>query len=179
VATNRHVVDALTMGTGRLASGQAVIRFGLEFNVVPDPKAVAIVEVRALHPDLDLALLRIEPVDPAPSPFVPRATAADAGTPVATIGYPAEDPRNPYFVGLLFGASLGVKRVAPGEVTEARGSKLFHDCTTLGGNSGSPVLALDDGGLVGVHTDGFFLARNQAVTSSSAFDFLTVAPGAS
>src|SRR5262249_1301720 len=108
VATNRHVVDALTMGTGRLASGQAVIRFGQEFNVVPDPKAVAIVEVRALHPALDLALLRIEPVDPAPSPFVPRATAADAGTPVATIGYPAEDPRNPYFVGLLFGASLGV-----------------------------------------------------------------------
>src|SRR5262249_56779824 len=109
------------------------------------------------HQDVDFRVFRTELDSPAQSPFVPRATAADAGTPVATIGYPAEDPRNPYFVGLLFGASLGVKRVAPGEVTEARGSKLFHDCTTLGGNSGSPVLALDDGGLVGVHTDGFFL----------------------
>ena len=49
---------------------------------------------------------------------------------------------------------------------------LYHDCTTLGGNSGSPVLTLDGAHLVGIHADGMFLARNRAIAGAEALSFL-------
>lgn len=175
VATNRHVVDALTLGTGRLAAGQAELRFGQESGVVPDAPAVPIVAVLALHDHLDLCLLQIETeVALSVPPLVHSNDVVERGEQVAVIGYPSPDARNPYFIGLLFGALLGVKRAAPGEVTDVQAARLYHDCTTLGGNSGSPIVALADARLVGVHTDGYFLARNQGIAGPRVFDFLAL-----
>lgn len=172
LVTNRHVVDELSLGTGRLIPGQAEVRFGGEYGVTPDPRPVPIVEVKALHDDLDLALLQLEPTGPAGAPFRLAERPPPVETAVAAVGYPMPDPRNPKFVPLLFGDHLGVKRAAPGEVTEVRRQWLYHDCSTLGGNSGSPVVALETAALVGVHADGFYLARNHALTGTQVFDFL-------
>jgi len=171
--TNRHVVDQLSMGTGRLAPRQAAVRFGQEFGVTPDPPSVPILGVVALHPEVDLAVLEIEPGhDNVAIPTAKISTETTNGRLVAAIGYPAKDPRNPLFVDAVFGAGNGVKRVAPGEVTAIRPDFFFHDCSTLGGNSGSPIVALEDARLVGVHAEGMFLARNRAVGAGVTIDFV-------
>ena len=42
-------------------------------------------------------------------------------------------------------------------------TRILHDCTTLGGNSGSVVLDLDSGKALGLHFSGRFLTTNYAV----------------
>jgi endonuclease G len=48
-----------------------------------------------------------------------------------------------------------------------------HDCSTLGGNSGSPIVSLKTGYVVGVHREGFFLERNVAVRSNCIQSFVS------
>ncbi|MCT7341310.1 hypothetical protein N5K55_13525 [Pseudomonas aeruginosa] len=43
---------------------------------------------------------------------------------------------------------------------------LTHDCSTLGGNSGSAVLSIDGGEVVGLHFGGQFRKTNYAVKAS-------------
>jgi len=175
VVTNRHVVAALTNGTGTLARGDAELCFadGGEGTTSTAP----VVEVHATHPTLDVAVLRIEPDGAVPQPFAVSPQPPDVGQAVAAIGYPDDDPRSAGFDKLLFSDGLGVKRVAPGEVTGVHDDAFFHDCSTLGGSSGSPVVSLADASLVGVHADGWFLARNEGVVASSAHEFLLACSG--
>jgi len=49
---------------------------------------------------------------------------------------------------------------------------LFHDCSTLGGNSGSPVFQLETGRVIGIHRSGFFMYRNEAVDGASLDAFV-------
>ncbi len=84
---------------------------------------------------------------------------------VATIGYPAYDSRipEPSLMEDIFGKIYDKKRLAPGGITEVRPTLLLHNCTTLGGNSGSAVIDLDTGEALGLHFSGSFLATNYAV----------------
>jgi endonuclease G len=66
-----------------------------------------------------------------------------------------------------------VKRAALGEVLALDGSTLYHDCSTLGGNSGSPVFALDDATVAAIHFSGFFMYRNSAITAAEIAAFVT------
>lgn len=93
---------------------------------------------------------------------VPTATP-DAGT----IGYPAHDSRiaMPEEMNRIFGGTYNRKRFAPGGVSQVTETRLEHDCTTLGGNSGSVVLDLETGQALGLHFSGSFLDRNYAVRS--------------
>ncbi|MFY0575140.1 hypothetical protein ACN28S_12880 [Cystobacter fuscus] len=52
----------------------------------------------------------------------------------------------------------------------AEGERLFHDCTTLSGNSGSPLFDLSTGLVVGVHATGKFAWRNTAVSTRALHD---------
>ena len=60
----------------------------------------------------------------------------------------------------IFGDVYDKKRLAPGQVTEARPDVLLHDCSTLGGNSGSVLVDLATGEAVGSALRGP-LSRNQ------------------
>ena len=51
----------------------------------------------------------------------------------------------------LYRGEYDVKRFAPGFVTEPRSGRTTHDCTTLGGNSGSVVVDMENGKVVGLH----------------------------
>ncbi len=84
---------------------------------------------------------------------------------VATIGYPAKDARVPDqdLVRRIFGDVYEKKRLAPGQVKLVHEEDLEHDCSTLGGNSGSPVVSLGSGKAVGLHFSGVFLEANFAV----------------
>ena len=97
---------------------------------------------------------------------------------LATIGYPAFDSRNDADdQQRIFGGQYNVKRLAPGLVMQLRPATIAHDCTTLGGNSGSQVLSLKQGGAVGLHYSGVEGDENRAVRISHVMDLLGRALG--
>jgi hypothetical protein len=164
----------LTEGsTGLLAAGRAQVSFQRETGTSDLPEhTVAIEGVLRVHKSFDIALLAIPKTD-RPAVTLEAAAPAD-GVRVAVIGYPAKDEvRNPIFTAAVFGTKFGVKRAALGEVLDGSATPtLFHDCSTLGGNSGSPVFQLETCRVIGIHRSGFFMYRNEAVDGASLDAFV-------
>jgi endonuclease G len=171
VLTNHHVVSALSHGADEIDAGMAVIRFYQEYEGPEPVPSCSVLKVAAIHPSLDMALLQIEVPDTRPVLRF-ETGALPAHLMLGTIGYPYKDDRNPLFVEAIYQDKYGVKRGAVGELIAARGDTIFHDCSTLGGNSGSPVLALESAAVVGLHFAGDFMYRNGAVASPAVAEFL-------
>jgi endonuclease G len=181
--TNRHV--ALTFGQ-RTADGKfafASTPIGQPFTVSLDFREEAIptqpfeVEVAEIlyvadqdDASPDIALLRVRSIDqrPLPAPVPLFDGEPRPGQVVAAIGYPAEDPRNAYLdQARIFGGVFDIKRLAPGEIIGIHDGGIFsHDCTTLGGSSGSLVVDVETGAAAGLHFAGLYLEANYAITSS-------------
>jgi V8-like Glu-specific endopeptidase len=172
VLTNRHVLDHLSRGTMRLDKGMGVVRFQKEFGVFAADKPVAITGVDRVHPKLDAAVLRIE--RRALSQALPwQKPAPREDTDVVVVGYPAEDSsNNPLFIEQIYQNRYEVLRAAPGMIVEKHKDGFQHDCSTLQGNSGSPVLDLKTCRVVGLHTGGGFLWSNEAAAGKSLRDFV-------
>jgi S1-C subfamily serine protease len=174
LATNRHVLDHLSRGVMELDPGDAIVFFKHEYGSGMEPP-VRILRVIAFDQELDVCLLEIEAPTTAEgrAPLVFADVPAAVGDPVVAIGYPANDGRrNPAFVPAIFGDRLNVKRASPGEVIGLKKEALLHDCSTLGGNSGSPVVSITTGEVVGIHHDGTFMYANEAVDAPSARAFI-------
>jgi hypothetical protein len=135
--------------------------------------------IRLVHDDLDMALLDVEGVANS-ADLVLRISktgpAATIGHDVYVAGYPAVNP--PYGVSkqvaeLLFrdAQASGLKRVAPGKLLAVAAAmpigpnkpRLTHDASTLGGNSGSPVLDLSTHRVVALHYSGQYGVENSSV----------------
>ncbi|MGW8362208.1 trypsin-like serine peptidase [Streptomyces wedmorensis] len=181
VMTNRHVaVEFSRLDDGH---GRWTFEYGMSAQVDPAeelpvdgvPNAATapyeVVEVIGIHPDVDMALLRVEPSADGALPS-PLAVAADApasvpGRPVYVVGYPAWDGRRnePESMRRIFMDVYNVKRLQPGVATEFTpgGLVMKHDCSTLGGNSGSPVFDLTDHRVLGLHFGGRYRTGNFAV----------------
>jgi S1-C subfamily serine protease len=174
--TNHHVLTAVSAGTDVLVPGDALVDFGQEY-MSPGQPPVTIESVYAIHPDVDAVLLRLSsPVAADRKPLSWEADVVEAGQAVVAIGYPFPDSeRNPLFVERVFGSKFGVKRLAPGVISKRRADSIYHDCSTLGGNSGSPVLDMKTSRVVGLHTEGFFLSQNQAVSATALQSFVQTA----
>jgi endonuclease G len=122
---------------------------------------------------VDVALLRIatqsEDGEGAPPPIAlmthDELRAAPPGEWVTVVGYPAFDSRNDAAdQQRIFDGNFNVKRLAPGQITFLSDQPvLFHDATTLGGNSGSVVFDLSTGKAAGLHFGGIQGQRNEAV----------------
>ena len=182
IVTNRHVAAEFAerqgdgfrfrRGFDRAHPVGARIDF-LEEIDNPAALELAITEILYLAPAHapDVALLRLAPSTGAAleTPPIPLARGRlDATAPVAVIGYPAEDRANPdrRLMDQLFGGVYEKKRLAPGLVLDEEAGILHHDCTTLGGNSGSVVLDLSTGEAAGLHFAGIFLRANLAVPAT-------------
>ncbi|GAB2689883.1 DNA/RNA non-specific endonuclease [Thalassiella azotivora] len=177
VVTNRHVALLFARGTGTDVSlrtapdgrpYQVRVDFAEEHGLarsleVPVSRVLYVADDDDSSPDLAVLELTGEPAQLPPP--VPLAEAdPPAGAVVATVGYPAEDPRNDAAdQARLFGGVFDVKRLAPGEVVTATDAGFTHDCTTLGGSSGSVVLDVASGAAVGLHFAGRYLDANYAV----------------
>jgi endonuclease G len=94
------------------------------------------------------------------------------GREVAVVGYPALDTRNDLQIqNTVFRGLFNVKRLQPGKVGEPAGIRSFgrqvmsltHDCSTLGGNSGSAVVDVQHGTVLALHFAGSYLVANYAV----------------
>lgn len=172
IATNRHVLAALTSGSEVLGPATARVVFQQEGEPNDKKHIVAIDGVAAIHPKLDMVLLRLAGTG-RPAVTISKDAAKDENR-VVVIGYPARDEaNNPLFLAGVFGGLFGVKRAALGEVLDGTDTpSLFHDCSTTQGNSGSPVFDLLTGQVVGIHRAGFFMYRNEAVDGAALAAFV-------
>ncbi len=193
IVTNRHVADVFARLDRN--SSTFVFRPGLISGLVSSDVDFLEEENRldsAEHPvtsilwiappdEADVAFLRVS--RGAGSPPLPRpidlADEITPGAPIAAIGYPARDPsiRDQDLVIAIFGDDVyEKKRFAPGRVMSVDGNRLKHDCSTLGGNSGSVLLDFKTGKAVGLHHGGLVNdSANLAVTASHVRALLTSA----
>jgi len=181
VMTNRHVAAEFTSprGNGRWGITPGM-RPRIDFREEFGGSDAAEFEIRSLigiHGRLDMALFRVatqggsdgKAVLPPPLPIAVRPERAGSlpGRNVYVVGYPAWDGRrnDPEPMQRLFSNIYNVKRLQPGRVKRyPAGQREFtHDCSTLGGNSGSCVVDLESHQVLGLHFGGRYLQENQAV----------------
>ncbi|MEM7226309.1 MAG: DNA/RNA non-specific endonuclease [Pseudomonadota bacterium] len=176
VVTNRHVADffvsqggtGFTFVTGIGGPFSAEVDFLQEFDN-PSSRAFRLIKPLYVAPRRgpDIAFLEVEQVagnDALANPIALAAMPRETNN-VAVIGYPASDSRIPDYdlMQRIYGGKYNKKRVAPGAVTAVTGPRVLHNCTTLGGNSGSAVIDLDSGEALGLHYSGSFMRTNYAV----------------
>ena len=176
--TNRHVRRIFATGLGdRNLAFKPGHKAGIDFlreRDRPEGTTLMVRRVVMIHPYWDLAILAVEglPVDRKPLKLSVANVFDLDGREIAVIGYPAFDPRNDATEqDNLFDRTYGVKRLQPGQLhgranTESFGkmvSAAAHDCSTLGGNSGSEVVDLATGEVVALHFGGRYQEKNFAV----------------
>ena len=176
IITNRHVAREFARADGDSWRFEPGISARLDFNEeygALQPAEFEITGIAGIHERFDLAVLKIAQTgganQPLPEPL--PVAAAQPGTvrdrQVYVIGYPAWDGRrnDPAYMRQIFSNIFDVKRLQPGMITSwADGTDIFiHDCSTLGGNSGSPVLDLETHQVVGLHFGGRYLSGNNAI----------------
>jgi len=185
IMTNRHVAEVFSIASdeggwtfklGRLPAIDYIDERGSTASAT-----FRIVQVIGIHEDarIDLALLRLdaEPMRatpagwsvPLPLPLAMTAPAIrDADHLVYLVGYPATDNQGitpPEVLTRIFAGIYEVKRLQPGTITDISTTlpRFAHDCSTLGGNSGSCVVDLESHKVVGLHFSGAYRDTNYAV----------------
>ncbi len=173
LVTNYHVFNLLKVDGG---APQGSVRFLFEDDNYENEPVITVKRAIYVAPKDDLAALKLSVAGSA-TPLELDKSGAQLEMQVVAIGHPFKDSeRNPKFISSVFGDKLFVKRASPGEITPARNgdADMFdHDCSTLGGNSGSPIVSIDSGKVVGVHREGLFLERNTGIRTEPLISFLS------
>jgi endonuclease G len=175
--TNRHVGRLFTDGVGtkqlRYQPDAAAMDFRRE-DGLKETETVSVIDVVMIHPYWDMALLKVASL---PAGVEPLKLAVDdperyLDQDVMVVGYPARDPRNNLDLqDRIFERKYGVKRLQPGKARARdefpsfgnRVRAMTHDASTLGGNSGSVVIDVKTGVVIGLHFAGEYLKANYAV----------------
>jgi hypothetical protein len=142
---------------------------------------VPVTRVRFLHPYFDVALCELGPstttqADEDSEIGIPNGllVAAEAPAPiaerkVAVIGLAARDARNdPGDVNRIFGVpAKPTLYLMPGELLGptaffSGAPSIAHDCSTVGGSAGAPLLDLETGQVMGIHFAGLAAEANYA-----------------
>lgn len=164
LVTSAHVADKLEQEREDLARGNFIARFDADERNAE--RTVAITGVLVRHPSEDVALLEMEAEGPLDGGLrLERRPVGSLARRVLGVGYPLYGDGHPPWMDALFENVYGVMRASPGELVGAEDVRLFHDCTTLSGNSGSPLFDLSTGWVIGVHASGKFAWRNTAVST--------------
>jgi len=181
ILTNRHVLQAVAnrdMNQVWQFKPDTLIDFGREFQardsvnprklrrvVFSGPKPIDAFSID--HKKLDLVLIELEPL--AAGSAHPGVLSVDLSqnwattdVPVFTVGYPGKPfpgLYTPSVLDLLFEATFGFKRLAPGLIMDPHATlepwTLVHDATTLAGNSGSLIVAVtSETRAAGIHYGG-------------------------
>ncbi|MEM7477708.1 MAG: trypsin-like peptidase domain-containing protein [Planctomycetota bacterium] len=184
--TNRHVANLFAMGVGtKTIDFQPGLSAELDFyheNGEPTSETLNVLEIAMIHPFWDLALLRVSgiPSDRSPLVLCPEDPASLLDRDVIVVGYPGYDPKgDAEFQRVqrrVFRDTYYVKRMQPGKLKKHSQVSSFanavdavtHDCSTLGGNSGSAVILVpntkdEPAQVVGLHFAGSYLKANYAV----------------
>lgn len=186
IVTNRHVANEFAKRNGQgfmFRSGVlGQMSASIDFLHEVDSNQREVFDVREvihIEPDNgpDMSFLRVQARDgkKLAAPIVLSKSAAAVKDQVAVIGYPARDSRvpEPDLMERIFGNVYNRKRLAPGQIKALGTNEILHDCSTLGGNSGSVVLSLQSGKALGLHFSGTFLEANFAVPANVIASRLT------
>lgn len=172
IVTNRHVAKAFAEPNGsgfKFLDGMSASIDLLHEIGREDTQVFEVIRVNHIEDasGVDLAFLEVAQIDGAKAKPIVLSPKPSAEAMIATIGYPAFDSRIPdvELMERIYGKIYDKKRLAPGTITEIDDTRLFHNCTTLGGNSGSALIDLATGEAVGLHFRGRFLSTNFAVRS--------------
>jgi len=179
VMTNRHVAMQFVRGIGSAApyirkEQKPVIDFHREAgsDKTDTSGQIAIDAVVTVLPEWDVAILHLASMPAGVAPLrLARATPSGTHREVVVIGYPGQSASPDALEQAVFGGVYDVKRVMPGQLgpmLHGPGHKaqvLSHDSSTLPGSSGSPVIDVLTGEVVGVHYDGVALVENYMVPS--------------
>jgi hypothetical protein len=192
VVTNRHVASLIAENDGRrfvFKQGVGNRRITSSVNTTHEfedtnsdaSRIFAVKEVLYIERDSDphdIAFLKVKrTVDGNTKPFITVAST-DIGPEkrVCVIGYPARASRrvipDQKLMNELYLGRFDVKRAAPGYTMATAEGTSRHDCTTLGGNSGSVVIDLDTQKAVGLHFAGLYEETNFAVRASVLTDYI-------
>jgi len=185
VITNRHVAQVIARWDGRkfvfvrgagATIGASLCNAHEDDDPAPRPEQVfRVAEVLYIEPESgpnDIAFFRVErPIVSEELPYIEIAEAdAAADLSVCVVGYPARASRESIpdqaQMERLYRNRFNVKRVAPGYTMGVEQGSCRHDCTTLGGSSGSVLLDLASGRAVGLHFAGLYRQANYAVPAS-------------
>jgi|GEM_PF-829350 len=182
--TNRHVAEVFVRGAG---SQPLVFKpglparydFGREVGFIPTDLSgtLAIKKIKMIHPFWDMALFELESLPAGADPLLLSVMAPEEliDLEMATIGYPGrgrdQSPEALQLEQQYFGGGVGVKRLAPGllegrERTVSFGHyvpAMVHDASTQPGASGSAIIDVLSGEVVGLHFKGITLQANYSV----------------
>ncbi|HEU4832995.1 MAG TPA: phospholipase D-like domain-containing protein [Pyrinomonadaceae bacterium] len=191
--TNRHVADLIARNNngkfkfrpGRLGE---TLRVSVDYRhemSVSAKNSVRVKRVIWIEPDPDgpdIAFLELDQRnDGTTKPFITLAEKdADPNSEVVVIGYPARAPAhiipNQQWMDQIYNNTYDVKRIAPGLAGALSRGWATHDCTTLGGNSGSVVVNMNKGEAVALHFAGLYMIENYAVPASTIRKYLKNRP---
>ena len=193
VVTNRHVAELMARADGHHfvfkpgRFGEAM-QVSVDYRREYEVQAAAVAKVKRViwmeidPKKADIAFLEVETANDGRerAPFkLARQDAPDAA-PVAVIGYPARAGQSVIpdqaWMERIFGKAYDIKRVAPGLMGVASRGWATHDCTTLGGNSGSVVVDMYTGEAVALHFAGLYMVENYAVPASVIRSYLDKRP---
>lgn len=187
IVTNRHVAQEFARRDGNGFTFRAGLNGGPQssrldfleedqrFNSLEYAVNSILFIAKPNEPDVAfLRLIRPQTSRPLPPP-IKLAEQITGDEFIATIGYPARDSRVPDqdLVLKIFGDVYEKKRLAPGKLISVTSDELQHDCSTLGGNSGSPTIDLTSGNALGLHFSGLFMQANFAVPAPRVNELLT------
>lgn len=190
--TNRHVVFPPSPGV-RLAKRQPAkateARIKDDFELVLDfafddgparniqRLVTGIPYVAEERDPVDVAILQLAPAASVASPLE-LALAPNVARQLYVIGHPGPIPDVPDKVLAVFGTPNGRKRVCFGELMPADTvgpGEFGHDASTIGGFSGSCVLAFTSSSVVALHYYGDPLRGNRAITAATLRSHLIAA----
>lgn len=169
--TNRHVAEAVAE---TLDDVEWTFTATLSVDFVAEQPEVApgvsVTRVLGIHDEYDLALLGFHDGDsPPPLELAAEEPEGVEGGSVYTVGIPVQDgARNdPEHMQRIFDGKFRVKCLQPGKAVGLRNWEgldvLGHDCSTLGGNSGSCLVELATARVAGLHFRGDWREVNHAV----------------
>jgi hypothetical protein len=175
--TNRHVAKEFCRheggGTWTFEPGMTSRIDYVEELGAPVGAEFALEDVIGIHDSLDMGLFRVSRNGPqdvqAPAALPLAAAAPDRAEPrdVFVVGYPAWDGRrnDPSVMQRIFTNIFDVKRLQPGTLIDhpEPAPLVAHDCSTLGGNSGSCVVDLETCQVLALHFSGRYGQANRAV----------------
>jgi endonuclease G, mitochondrial len=170
VMTNRHAAQTFVQGIGMGATLSFVPGISADVDFIEEIGNTASLPINITAPvvvleEWDVAILRLAdlPNSFTPLPMVSSQPGTMRDVMASIVGYPSFDPRDSVVSQLeIFRGVFDKKRLQPGML---RGMKpalsfgrtvaaLAHDCSTIGGNSGSALIAVDTGRVVGIHFGG-------------------------
>ena len=167
VATNGHVALDYFASSGEPRAQRCQIDFLEEFQRSRD-LTFEVAALEFVDKEADIALMRLRGSrETWPRPLQISGGHPEVGRSVTAIGYPGN--RYPgdtpsWLKNVVTAGIYEVKRLQPGKVSGRLAGGFNHDCSTAPGNSGSPIVDIEAGEVVGMHHSGRYPWDNYAVS---------------